>query len=72
MKLNPLWLWVGHQCMSNLMRRSTPQRRPQPVANPFGFSDYPFGFSDYLPNDYYDHPQPQYKLLGTSHRKEDS
>uniref|UniRef100_A0A915L655 Uncharacterized protein n=1 Tax=Romanomermis culicivorax TaxID=13658 RepID=A0A915L655_ROMCU len=34
---------------------STPQRRPQPAANPFGFSDYP-------PDDYYDHPQPQYKL----------
>uniref|UniRef100_A0A915HX51 Uncharacterized protein n=1 Tax=Romanomermis culicivorax TaxID=13658 RepID=A0A915HX51_ROMCU len=29
--------------------RSTPQRHPQPTANPFGFSDYP-------PDGYYDHP----------------
>uniref|UniRef100_A0A915HLI2 Uncharacterized protein n=1 Tax=Romanomermis culicivorax TaxID=13658 RepID=A0A915HLI2_ROMCU len=44
---------------------SAPQRRPQPAANPFGFSDY-------QPDDYYDHPQPWYKLQCTSHREEDS
>uniref|UniRef100_A0A915IAW7 Uncharacterized protein n=1 Tax=Romanomermis culicivorax TaxID=13658 RepID=A0A915IAW7_ROMCU len=44
---------------------SAPQRRPQPGANPFGFSDYP-------PDDYYDHPQPWYKFPRTSHREEDS
>uniref|UniRef100_A0A915HWF9 Uncharacterized protein n=1 Tax=Romanomermis culicivorax TaxID=13658 RepID=A0A915HWF9_ROMCU len=44
---------------------SAPQRRPQPAANPFDFSDY-------SPNDYYDHPQPRYDLLCMSHREEDS
>uniref|UniRef100_A0A915JXL5 Uncharacterized protein n=1 Tax=Romanomermis culicivorax TaxID=13658 RepID=A0A915JXL5_ROMCU len=44
---------------------SAPQRRPQSVANPFGFSDYP-------PNDYYDHSQPRYELPRTSHPGEDS
>uniref|UniRef100_A0A915K8J4 Uncharacterized protein n=1 Tax=Romanomermis culicivorax TaxID=13658 RepID=A0A915K8J4_ROMCU len=44
---------------------SAPQRRPQPAANPFGFSDYP-------PDNYYDHPQPRYELPLTSHREEDS
>uniref|UniRef100_A0A915IXP3 Uncharacterized protein n=1 Tax=Romanomermis culicivorax TaxID=13658 RepID=A0A915IXP3_ROMCU len=41
--------------------RFTPQRRPQPAANPFGFSDYP-------PDDYNDHPQPRYELPRMSHR----
>uniref|UniRef100_A0A915HYH8 Uncharacterized protein n=1 Tax=Romanomermis culicivorax TaxID=13658 RepID=A0A915HYH8_ROMCU len=45
--------------------RSKHQRRLQPAANPFGFLDY-------LPDNYYDHPQPQYKLLITSHSEEDS
>uniref|UniRef100_A0A915KT50 Uncharacterized protein n=1 Tax=Romanomermis culicivorax TaxID=13658 RepID=A0A915KT50_ROMCU len=44
---------------------SAPQRRPQPAANPFGFSDYP-------PEDYFDHLQPQYKLPRTSHCENDS
>uniref|UniRef100_A0A915HWF5 Uncharacterized protein n=1 Tax=Romanomermis culicivorax TaxID=13658 RepID=A0A915HWF5_ROMCU len=44
---------------------SLPQRRQRPTANHFGFSDYP-------PDDYYDHPQPQYKMPRTSHREEDS
>uniref|UniRef100_A0A915L5G8 Peptidase A2 domain-containing protein n=1 Tax=Romanomermis culicivorax TaxID=13658 RepID=A0A915L5G8_ROMCU len=44
---------------------SIPQRRPQPAANPFGFSDYP-------PDDYYDRLQPWYKSRCTSHRQEDS
>uniref|UniRef100_A0A915KC53 Uncharacterized protein n=1 Tax=Romanomermis culicivorax TaxID=13658 RepID=A0A915KC53_ROMCU len=44
---------------------SAPQRRPQLAANPFGFSDYPA-------DNYYDHPQPRYKLPGMSHRQEDS
>uniref|UniRef100_A0A915J5Y0 Gag protein n=1 Tax=Romanomermis culicivorax TaxID=13658 RepID=A0A915J5Y0_ROMCU len=44
---------------------SVPQRRPQPAANPFGFSDYP-------PDDYYDRLQPWYKLPCTSHHQEDS
>uniref|UniRef100_A0A915I8L1 Uncharacterized protein n=1 Tax=Romanomermis culicivorax TaxID=13658 RepID=A0A915I8L1_ROMCU len=45
--------------------RSAPQRCLQSAANPLGFSDY-------LPDDYYDHPQPRYKMPRTSHRKEDS
>uniref|UniRef100_A0A915L8C5 Uncharacterized protein n=1 Tax=Romanomermis culicivorax TaxID=13658 RepID=A0A915L8C5_ROMCU len=44
---------------------SAPQRCQPPTANHFGFSDY-------LPDDYYDHPQPRYKMLRTSHREEDS
>uniref|UniRef100_A0A915KMQ8 Uncharacterized protein n=1 Tax=Romanomermis culicivorax TaxID=13658 RepID=A0A915KMQ8_ROMCU len=44
---------------------SAPHRRLQPTANPFGFSDYP-------PEDYYDHPQPQYEMPCTSHHEEDS
>uniref|UniRef100_A0A915IRW9 Uncharacterized protein n=1 Tax=Romanomermis culicivorax TaxID=13658 RepID=A0A915IRW9_ROMCU len=32
--------------------RYTPQRRPPPIVNPFGFLYYP-------PNNYYDHPQPR-------------
>uniref|UniRef100_A0A915JKX7 Uncharacterized protein n=1 Tax=Romanomermis culicivorax TaxID=13658 RepID=A0A915JKX7_ROMCU len=35
--------------------RSVPQRCQPPVANHFGFSDYPL-------DDYYDHPQPRYKM----------
>uniref|UniRef100_A0A915LAW4 Uncharacterized protein n=1 Tax=Romanomermis culicivorax TaxID=13658 RepID=A0A915LAW4_ROMCU len=45
--------------------RSMPHRRQPSAANHFGFLDYP-------PDDYYDHPQPQYKMLHTSHREEDS
>uniref|UniRef100_A0A915KFA0 Uncharacterized protein n=1 Tax=Romanomermis culicivorax TaxID=13658 RepID=A0A915KFA0_ROMCU len=45
--------------------RSAPQRRFPFAANPFGFSDYP-------PNEYYDHLQPRYEMLRTSHREEDS
>uniref|UniRef100_A0A915HU69 Uncharacterized protein n=1 Tax=Romanomermis culicivorax TaxID=13658 RepID=A0A915HU69_ROMCU len=45
--------------------RSAFQRRPQPEANPFGFSDYP-------PDNYYGHPQPRYDLPCTSHHEEDS
>uniref|UniRef100_A0A915JX44 Uncharacterized protein n=1 Tax=Romanomermis culicivorax TaxID=13658 RepID=A0A915JX44_ROMCU len=44
---------------------STPQRCQPSAANHFGFSDY-------LPDDYYDHPQPRYETLRTSHRQEDS
>uniref|UniRef100_A0A915JEV5 Uncharacterized protein n=1 Tax=Romanomermis culicivorax TaxID=13658 RepID=A0A915JEV5_ROMCU len=43
----------------------TPQRCPPPTVNPYGFWDYP-------PNDYYDHPQPCFDLLCTSHHEEDS
>uniref|UniRef100_A0A915J2Z3 Uncharacterized protein n=1 Tax=Romanomermis culicivorax TaxID=13658 RepID=A0A915J2Z3_ROMCU len=42
-----------------------PPRRLPSAANPFDFLDYP-------PYDYYDHPQPRYKMPLTSHRKEDS
>uniref|UniRef100_A0A915JYQ7 Uncharacterized protein n=1 Tax=Romanomermis culicivorax TaxID=13658 RepID=A0A915JYQ7_ROMCU len=45
--------------------RPAPQRHQPPMANHFGFSDYP-------PDDYYDHPQPRYKMPPTSHRQEDS
>uniref|UniRef100_A0A915KDG3 Uncharacterized protein n=1 Tax=Romanomermis culicivorax TaxID=13658 RepID=A0A915KDG3_ROMCU len=45
--------------------RSAPQRCTQPTANPFGFSDYP-------PDNYYDHPHPQYDLPRMSHHEEDS
>uniref|UniRef100_A0A915KUV5 Uncharacterized protein n=1 Tax=Romanomermis culicivorax TaxID=13658 RepID=A0A915KUV5_ROMCU len=44
---------------------SAPQRCQPPAANHFGFLDYP-------PDDYYDHPQPWYKMPRTSHREEDS
>uniref|UniRef100_A0A915HES5 Gag protein n=1 Tax=Romanomermis culicivorax TaxID=13658 RepID=A0A915HES5_ROMCU len=44
---------------------AAPQRRPPPVVNPFGFSDYP-------PDNYYDHPQTRYDLPRMSHCEEDS
>uniref|UniRef100_A0A915JBE3 Uncharacterized protein n=1 Tax=Romanomermis culicivorax TaxID=13658 RepID=A0A915JBE3_ROMCU len=44
---------------------SAPQRRPQPMANPFGLSEYP-------PDSYHDHPKPRYDLPRTSHWEEDS
>uniref|UniRef100_A0A915IC62 Uncharacterized protein n=1 Tax=Romanomermis culicivorax TaxID=13658 RepID=A0A915IC62_ROMCU len=45
--------------------RSVPQRHLTSAANPFGFLDYPR-------DDYYDHRQPRYKMLHTSHHEEDS
>uniref|UniRef100_A0A915HVV9 Uncharacterized protein n=1 Tax=Romanomermis culicivorax TaxID=13658 RepID=A0A915HVV9_ROMCU len=52
-------------CGEEETSHSAPQRCPQPTANPFGFLDY-------LPDNYYDHPQPRYDLPSTSHREEDS
>uniref|UniRef100_A0A915JD18 Uncharacterized protein n=1 Tax=Romanomermis culicivorax TaxID=13658 RepID=A0A915JD18_ROMCU len=45
--------------------RPAPQRCQPSAGNHFGFSDY-------RPDDYYDHPQPRYKMPGSSHCEEDS